>query len=64
MFEVLRNRSIAHHLDDWGPEAGHDWPYTRYTYRMSEVLRNRGIAHQMWKYVTAHLQGSDGSIAR
>jgi len=24
---VLRNRGIAHHLDDWGPEGGHDWPY-------------------------------------
>ena len=32
MFEVLRNRSIAHHLDDWGPEAGHHCPtgITRY----------------------------------
>jgi hypothetical protein len=30
MFEVLRNRSVAHHLDD--AEAGHDWPIgiTRY----------------------------------
>jgi len=24
MSEVLRNRGIAHHLDDWGPEGGHD----------------------------------------
>jgi len=25
--EVLRSRSIPHHLDDWGPEGGHDWLY-------------------------------------
>jgi esterase/lipase superfamily enzyme len=25
--EVLRARGIPHHLDDWGPEGGHDWPY-------------------------------------
>ena len=25
--EVLRSRGIFHHLDDWGPEGGHDWPY-------------------------------------
>jgi len=36
MFEVLRNRSIAHHPDDWGPTGGHEWPYWN---------------HQMWKYV-------------
>jgi hypothetical protein len=39
MFEVLRNRSIAHHLDDWGPEAGHDRPYRH---------------HQIWEYVGQH----------
>ena len=22
-----KERGIAHHLDDWGPEGGHDWPY-------------------------------------
>jgi esterase/lipase superfamily enzyme len=25
--EVLSRKGIAHHLDDWGPEGGHDWPY-------------------------------------
>jgi len=25
--EVLRAKGIPHHLDDWGPEGGHDWPY-------------------------------------
>jgi hypothetical protein len=39
MSEVLRNRGIAHHLDDWGPEGGHEWPYWH---------------HQMWEYVGAH----------
>lgn len=24
---ILAIRGIAHHLDDWGPEGGHDWPY-------------------------------------
>jgi len=24
---VLKARGIPHHLDDWGPEGGHDWPY-------------------------------------
>ena len=23
---VLTHRGIRHHLDDWGPEGGHDWP--------------------------------------
>lgn len=27
MSEVLKSRGIPHHLDDWGPEGGHDWPY-------------------------------------
>jgi esterase/lipase superfamily enzyme len=39
MSEILKNRSIAHHLDDWGPEGGHEWPYWH---------------HQMWEYVGAH----------
>jgi esterase/lipase superfamily enzyme len=39
MSEVLRNRGIAHHLDDWGPEGGHDCPYWH---------------HQMWEYVGQH----------
>ncbi len=25
--EVLRQRGIPHHVDDWGPHGGHDWPY-------------------------------------
>lgn len=25
--EVLRNRGIPHHLDDWGEQGGHDWPF-------------------------------------
>ena len=36
MSEILSNRGIAHHLDDWGPEGGHEWPYWH---------------HQMWEYV-------------
>ena len=24
---VLARRGIRHHLDDWGPKGGHDWPY-------------------------------------
>ncbi|MHB8874359.1 MAG: esterase family protein [Myxococcaceae bacterium] len=24
---LLRGKGVAHHLDDWGPEGGHDWPY-------------------------------------
>jgi hypothetical protein len=39
MSEVLRDGGIAHHLDDWGPEGGHDWPYWH---------------HQMWEYVGTH----------
>ena len=39
MSEVLNSRGIAHHLDDWGPEGGHEWPYWH---------------HQMWEYVGAH----------
>lgn len=34
--DVLRRKGIGHHLDDWGPEGGHDWPYWH---------------HQMWEYV-------------
>src|SRR5438046_7624344 len=39
MSEVLKSRGIAHHLDDWGPKGGHEWPYWH---------------HQMWEYVGAH----------
>jgi len=24
---ILASKGIPHHLDDWGPEGGHDWPY-------------------------------------
>ena len=34
---VLASRGIPHHLDDWGPKGGHDWPYWH---------------HQMWTYVS------------
>jgi esterase/lipase superfamily enzyme len=27
MSAVLARRGIRHHLDDWGPRGGHDWPY-------------------------------------
>ena len=25
--QVLASRGVRHHLDDWGPQGGHDWPY-------------------------------------
>ena len=25
--QILSSRGIRHHLDDWGPLGGHDWPY-------------------------------------
>jgi esterase/lipase superfamily enzyme len=27
MSTVLARKGIRHHLDDWGPRGGHDWPY-------------------------------------
>jgi esterase/lipase superfamily enzyme len=27
MSGILARKGIAHHLDDWGPRGGHDWPY-------------------------------------
>lgn len=36
--EVLRSRGIAHHLDDWGPAGGHDWPYWKH--QMREYIAN------------------------
>lgn len=30
---ILRARSIAHSLDDWGPLGGHDWPYWQHQVR-------------------------------
>jgi esterase/lipase superfamily enzyme len=37
--QVLASRGIHHHLDDWGPLGGHDWPYWK---------------HQMWEYISRH----------
>jgi esterase/lipase superfamily enzyme len=39
MSAILNSRGIPHHLDDWGSQGGHDWPYWH---------------HQMWEYVGAH----------
>jgi esterase/lipase superfamily enzyme len=36
MSGILASRHIHHHLDDWGPLGGHDWPYWK---------------HQMWEYL-------------
>jgi esterase/lipase superfamily enzyme len=33
---LLSLKGIRHHLDDWGPQGGHDWPYWK---------------HQMWGYL-------------
>jgi esterase/lipase superfamily enzyme len=33
---ILRSRGVQHHLDDWGPQGGHDWPYWR---------------HMIWEYL-------------
>jgi esterase/lipase superfamily enzyme len=30
---VLASRGITHHLDDWGPMGGHDWPYWKHQLR-------------------------------
>jgi len=35
--EILAAKKIPHHLDDWGPQGGHDWPYWK---------------HQMREYIT------------
>jgi esterase/lipase superfamily enzyme len=34
---VLRARGVPHHLDDWGMQGGHDWPYWR---------------HMLWAYLS------------
>jgi esterase/lipase superfamily enzyme len=34
--EILRSRGIAHSVDDWGPDGGHDWPYWKR--QMSEYV--------------------------
>ena len=33
MSGVLASRGIFHHLDDWGPLGGHDWPYWKHQMR-------------------------------
>ena len=35
---VLSRKGIPHHLDDWGPLGGHDWPYWKH--QLQEYLRN------------------------
>jgi esterase/lipase superfamily enzyme len=35
--EILSRRGIPHHLDDWVPLGGHDWPYWKH--QMREYLR-------------------------
>ncbi len=35
--EILASRGIPHHLDDWGPLGGHDWPYWKH--QMREYLK-------------------------
>ena len=34
---VLAAKGVHHHLDDWGPQGGHDWPFWK---------------HQMWNYLS------------
>ena len=34
---ILARKGIRHHLDDWGPRGGHDWPYWRE--QMREYLK-------------------------
>lgn len=31
--EILSRRNIPHHLDDWGPQGGHDWPFWKHEMR-------------------------------
>jgi esterase/lipase superfamily enzyme len=33
---VLNSRGVFHHLDDWGQQGGHDWPYWKH--QMKEYL--------------------------
>jgi esterase/lipase superfamily enzyme len=30
---ILASRGIRHHLDNWGPMGGHDWPYWKHQMR-------------------------------
>ena len=34
---VLSAKGVPHHLDDWGPLGGHDWPFWKH--QMREYLR-------------------------
>jgi esterase/lipase superfamily enzyme len=38
--QILTSRGIGHHLDDWGPLGGHDWPYWKH--QMREYLARHG----------------------
>jgi esterase/lipase superfamily enzyme len=40
MSQILWGRGIQHHLDDWGPMGGHDWPY--WQHQMHEYLLHGG----------------------
>ena len=31
--EILARKGIPHHLDDWGPQGGHDWPFWKHQMR-------------------------------
>ena len=35
--EILTSRGIRHHLDNWGPQGGHDWPFWKN--QMREYVR-------------------------
>ena len=30
MSDILTSRGIPHHLDDWGEQGGHEWPYWKH----------------------------------
>jgi esterase/lipase superfamily enzyme len=30
---ILTNKGIPNHLDDWGEQGGHDWPYWKHQMR-------------------------------
>ncbi len=32
--EILASKGVRHHLDDWGPLGGHDWPYWKHQLRV------------------------------
>jgi len=33
MASILASKGLPHHLDDWGPAGGHDWPYWKHQMR-------------------------------